>query len=837
MLSKIALSRIALLALLLAGARAVVAEDSPADGTQQGQGTETLIDDQVLPAQFSPRPFSSFAPAIFNQPAATPEAWSYDGLTPYIQRFGLAHDIGDGIGFDDSFTTFEYMTPIRGEYDWDILFSDMRFILRNDATVGANLGVGYRVYNTAMNRIFGANVYYDYRNTNVNDFNQLGIGLESLGPILDFRANAYIPDVGRVHGLLPNAFVGHRLILREETAMTGGDFETAVNLLDTARVQARVAGGVYYFDGHGNDNATGWRVRAEGAWDQQYWLDTSLQHDQVFGTTFSVGLAIRYAHRFLPPSTQAQTTMDHKFFRRERDVQTGSIAHRLSAPVERLQNIVLTQRAEIATGAMGVPLNFLHVVEGAAGTGTFEDPYGTLSAAMLDPDAGTSITYTPFGGNYVENVTLVAGATILSNGPLQFVSTQFGQQLLPFSGASPDLSMLPSLTGDVTMDDNTRFSGFDVLGGIGAAGVMNVTLDNNVVSNPLGDAVTLFAVDGATLDNLNLTSFSNRGLLIADADVSATDVTVDAAADDGVEVDSLGTDRTVAFTNLTVTTASMTSVDINVLGAGDLTVTFDGTNSISATGNALNAALTGTAGDLILAIDGTTLASSTGAGANIDGTAGTGTIFITSLSNLTVTNAATGGFLANTATFDADPTTGAIDTVVSSMITIGNPDMTTDVSGDGLQLLDPTGELSIDTLDIFNDSGTGLYVDTKISGTTFSLITGLDSTIMTTGGPAMFLDPLDVDLNFDLVQSDSSPTNGVFIDTVTGMIDIGATMINGSIGTPIVIQNTPAPLTALFGFTTIESTISDAVSDNIDTTTGNGVNLDIQFDSLSITGP
>ena len=627
MLSRSVIRRFAILALTFLNVRPVVAEDSgvPSPDAARRQ-SESIADEQVRPAGFAAALPSGglLAGTLFDRPPAAPEAWSGDGLTPYIQRFGLAHDVGDGIGFDDSFTTLEYMTPIRGENEWDIFFSDLRFILRNDATIGANLGLGYRVYNRSMNRIFGANIFYDYRDTDYNEFHQLGFGVESLGPILDFRANGYIPDVDEVHGQLPNAFVGHRLILHEEVAMTGGDIEVGINLLDSDRVQARVLGSVYHFDGHGGDNATGWRARAEGALNQQFWLDASVQEDDVFGTTVSVGLAIRYLHRFLPPATQAQTTMDHKFFRRPRDVQTGSIAHRLSAPVERLQNIVLARRSAIATDSMGVPLNFLHVVNGGAGTGTFEDPYGTLSDAMLDVDAGTSITYTPFGGTFIEDVTLVPGATILSNGPQQFVSTQFGQQLLPFSGSSPDLSMLPTLTGNVTMDDDTRFSGFDVLGGIAAAGVMDVTLDNNVVSNPAGDAVSLTIVDDVTLDTLFLTSFVGRGLLIADADVIATDVTVDAAADDGVEVDSLATDRTVAFTNLTVATASAAGVDVNVLGAGNLTVTFDGTNSIAATGDALDASLSGAAGDLILAIDDTTLASSTAAGANIDGTAGGG---------------------------------------------------------------------------------------------------------------------------------------------------------------------------------------------------------------------
>ena len=133
---------------------------------------------------------------------------------------------------------------------------------------------------------------------------------------------------------------------------------------------------------------------------------------------------------------------------------------------------MLSQQPEIATDpATGLPLNFLHVVNGGAGDGTFEDPYGTLTAALADPAAGTSIIYTPQGATFVESITLVPGAQVLSNGPVQRVETQFGLTKLPFSGSGTVFSDLPTLTGDVDMADDSQFSGFDVTGQITATGV------------------------------------------------------------------------------------------------------------------------------------------------------------------------------------------------------------------------------------------------------------------------------------------------------------------------------------------------------------------------------
>ncbi len=72
-------------------------------------------------------------------------------------------------------------------------------------------------------------------------------------------------------------------------------------------------------------------------------------------------------------------------------------------------------------------------------------------------------------------------------------------------------------------------------------------------------------------------------------------------------------------------------------------------------------------------------------------------------------------------------------------LTIGSSTDTSQVTGDGIRLLDPTAAWTISNLNIFNDTGTGLLVDTKGGGTTFTLNT-TGGNITTTNGPAMNLD-------------------------------------------------------------------------------------------------
>ena len=807
-----------------------------------GQNPETTAD-QVAPAQAFLEPVD--VDRVLNEQAAPPAAanapsvWSFDKYHPYVQRYGLSTDQGDGIGYKKGFTTLEWMTPINGDHEWDFLFGDARFNILNDATLSANLGLGYRWYDLPRNRIWGVNAFWDWRDTGYNGFSQIGVGLESLGPLIDFRSNVYIPNIDQTLGIMPGRFIGRNLILNREFAMTGVDAEMGLAVANTDRVQLKVFGGGYYFDARHSDAAAGWRFRAEAEVDQQYNVDFRVQDDQVFGTTASVGVAIRFLHRFLPPYRQTPSPMDHKFFRRYGDAEAGTISARLSEPIERLQNVVVSRVSEIARDpTTGVPLNFLHVVNGGAGTGTIEDPYGTLTNALGDANAGTSIIYTPQGGAFNENIVLVPGTTVLGNGVAQNVATQFGPEQLPFSPGAA----FPTLTGSVTMASYSRFSGFNVTGALTANGVNNIIVDNASFNAAAGNAVNLTSVSGAILTNVTTTAAAGRGAMIFDSDATLTNFRVNSSTDDGIQIDNGANDRTVTITDVNIQSAGGQGIDVNVGFGGDLTLNLIGTNSttpgtITSAGNGIDINKSG-AGDAIVSMSNTSVRATAGSGINLDGTAGTGTLFMTGLSGMTVTRATAGGFLANTVTFDADPTTAAIDTVSNATLTVGSSTTLTNVVGDGVRLLNTSGNLSFTTLGVFNSTGTGLRVDTTGLGTAFTLSTGSASQISTTGGAAMRLDTLTTNLAFSSLRSVNSPNNGIFFNAVRGVVNSSSTTITmNAANKALVIQNTPPTLVANFGTTAITSTISQLFGDNIDIANGNGGNLSLNFSSLTITGP
>lgn len=94
------------------------------------------------------------------------------------------------------------------------------------------------------------------------------------------------------------------------------------------------------------------------------------------------------------------------------------------------------------------------------------------------------------------------------------------------------------------------------------------------------------------------------------------------------------------------------------------------------------------------------------------------------------------------------------------------------VEGDGLTFLNPTGSLSIDTLNIANQNGTGLNVDTSGLGTTFSLLVG-GGTIDTQAGTGIVT-------NNSAVGTLTFTLNNSTVSAPTTTIDLTNSNVNGT---------------------------------------------------------
>ena len=383
------------------------------------------------------------------------------------------------------------------------------------------------------------------------------------------------------------------------------------------------------------------------------------------------------------------------------------------------------------------------------------------------------------------------------------------------------------------------------------------------------DTTGTFTLTGTnTIDNTG-----GDGINISNATAAISNLTLGAAATgaandisgDGIAViNNDANTRTVTLNNITMGSASGDTGDIagrgvflSSTGTGALTANFTGTNVIRSTNAAIDADATNT-NTLVTALDNITAERGT-AGFTIDvqgasHTATTSPIVVTSLNSLTVdANGTNGGALFNQVEFDADGVSGGPNVQVSATgtIQIGQGPAAADrVQGDGLSLLSTGGDLNIATLNVFNNAGTGLEVDTKSAApsTTFNLAVG-GGTINTSGGPALFLDPLTGGINLNSVTSSGSSSGGatssgasgngtgITVDGFIGTMNIGTTTLTnlGANETGINFTNNNAGTNVNFGTTTITS--SNAGVTGIDLQNTNGETITIgSGSSINLTG-
>ena len=452
-------------------------------------------------------------PPIVSSASGTVPLDYLDVWSTYNPRLSVLYQSGDGVGYDEGFWSVQSFVPLAHCSDERLLFVDLHALFDENGALGGNFGLGHRVYSKALRVTVGGYVYYDYRSTGVNQFQQISPGLDVFGDGWELHANGYLPTIENTRQALPDQFRGNLLFIdRFESAMRGGDIEMGVRLPVLGRFQPRLFVGAYHFETDGRPDATGWKTRLEATMSDKLSTAFSVQDDQVFGTTANFGLEFRFSGASLlrprplqniasglstPPSQRA--ALDY-----------------LAAPTRRTHQIVIDRdRGEVALDPnTGAPLMFSHVAVGGNSTGSFEDPYAFLTDALADPRytaGGIDVIYVRGGFppvTYTGDVVMQAGTKLLSNGPVQLVDTQLGARRLPSSGIDVNLFSLPIIQGSVQLKNNTTLSGFDVRStdGIGAVrgdGVVAVNIRNNIVFDSMNGS-------GIFLQNINIVNSFDR---------------------------------------------------------------------------------------------------------------------------------------------------------------------------------------------------------------------------------------------------------------------------------------------------------------------------------------
>ena len=267
----------------------------------------------------------------------------------------------------------------------------------HEGNYSADIGAGYRRLVDNNVGILGAYVFGDFnRGDTDKEFWFVSPGIERLGQILDFSANAYIPVSSQRQNTGTEfadqagdnsqiTFEGHNqfdaLVNTFSSVGYGGDIQVGVHIPYFRNSEVFVGG--YYFSPKDNDNVGGGAVRLQVPVNRYLSVLVSEAYDSEYHNTLKAGLTLWFGGR--------HTGYDF----------TGNLAERLVDPIQR--NLVAVAGGSFTaqpilsgfenTGETELELSNISFfvpdapIEGAQpvqGDGTFENPYIGISQSNVD---------------------------------------------------------------------------------------------------------------------------------------------------------------------------------------------------------------------------------------------------------------------------------------------------------------------------------------------------------------------------------------------------------------------------------------------------------------------
>lgn len=387
----------------------------------------------------------------------------------------------------------------------------------------ASLGTGYR--QIIGSRIYGAYLFGDYEQSSLgNSFIVISPGIETLGDIVDFRINGYIPlgtqeatesffasDRGDYsHVEVYGHYYDDELLTTDEEAAYGIDSEIGVKIFSIKHMPVKVfANGWYYSSSNGNITGVGGRI--------------------TFQPTAYLTLEIKDAYTAANENQDSQNVilggikLAFNGFSKgiaNTHVDDQGLQARLNDTIERSFGSVGTGMAEPTSGKItseGIMHKYSNVIyvesDGATNSdssedGTAENPYSNLDQYAVDS------AYAMFSD---DAIFMVAGGQ-------SYGDSQSGTQTSLYSGQvvygmSSDFIMPADLT-----EEEPSFFGSLTLNGD------NVVRDINFTSaaSPEQDTAILVNGNNNSLDNVDIWGSYTTGIAANSSVLNLQDVNIKA---------------------------------------------------------------------------------------------------------------------------------------------------------------------------------------------------------------------------------------------------------------------------------------------------------------------
>jgi len=195
----------------------------------------------------------------------------YSPSTFAPMRAALRYTTPEGIGYHFGYTSLTgFFAPDRFFRENLLPFLDVRGHLFDNGKWAANAGVGVRYLQNK--NVFGANLYYDFRNSSGLNYNQVAVGVESLGRVWDLRLNGYLPVGDKDHTSGSHT----------KAALKALNAEAGIHVDHFQDAPLYFSAGPYYLNGKGKSSFGG-EVRASiDLFDRYLRFEGNSSYDTIF---------------------------------------------------------------------------------------------------------------------------------------------------------------------------------------------------------------------------------------------------------------------------------------------------------------------------------------------------------------------------------------------------------------------------------------------------------------------------------------------------------------------------------------------------------------------------
>ena len=448
----------------------------------------------------------------------------------------------------------------------------------------ANIGGGFRYINNNENAIYGAYTFFDIINTvNDNTFQQVTVGVERLGLVWDFRANAYLPIGTTKYTKGAGDYKDPKIdkhdylkymISRTETSQAGGDIEVG-HIIGSTKLRGYVAA---YSFGH---DITGARARVQYQLHPQVQLTAMVQHDQYRGTQYLVGANFTFGG--------------------VKTKNTNNISSRLMDEVVRDIDVVTKADDQQLTKRWKDKYFEVDPTTGPGGTGTQDDPFGSIEEAVDKAPEGADIILKGDIDDCLKNLDLKPGQQLFGMGKDIFWSlTPEGK--LKLANEGPGNIIGEDYDGPATKlncdtincAQDSGIFGVDLDGttiNVQGTGVEleKITLNGGLIAFQEGASGTLENVttdnsqltfgnnSSATLSYVTLNNSNGDAIVATNADITTTDLIIEGGVGSGISQNGGSLTMNGQTTISNTAGDALLSTNTNINNQGDLSI--DGTQA------------------------------------------------------------------------------------------------------------------------------------------------------------------------------------------------------------------------------------------------------------------